>query len=89
MAKSRFYNDGNFWKFLLWLIGIGATALVGYANLTTKVDTLDKGYTELKNNLKQNDTSDDATKGDVRDLKKDVTYIRESVDRIDKKLQGW
>ena len=82
MVKSSFLQNGNFWKFLLWLIGIAATGLIAYGTLTAKVDGLDKGYNELKNRVEQNDSGDNETKRDVRELKTDIKYIRQGVDEL-------
>ena len=79
MAKiSQFWKDGVFWKIVLLLIGAAMAygALVRQVNDTT---------IQTKENSRQ--LSD--TQGDVRELKKDVEYIRESVNRIEKKINEW
>ena len=79
MAKtSQFWKDGAFWKIILLLIA----AAMAYGALVRQVnDTTIQG--------KENAQQLDVTQGDVRELQTDVKYIRESVNRIEKKINEW
>ena len=79
MAKiNQFWKDGVFWKIILVIIG----AAMAYGALVRQVN-------DTTAQTKENSQQLSSTQGDVRELKKDIQYIRESVNRIEKKINEW
>jgi len=77
-------KNGTWWKVVLAIIGSGlVTATLVWIWQASTIVSAVKANTTLASSA---DMQAEINEGDIRDLKKDVTYIREGIDRIEKRL---
>jgi len=84
-------KNGTWWKVLLAILGSGLTTatVIWIWQASTIVSNVQANAASVIKIEKQSDKTEEQVilnAGDIRDLKKDVTYIREGIDRIENKL---